>query len=98
MTRNTPATAIGATINVPADHATIQAAVTAASPGDTILVADGTYIENVTIDKNITLLSVNGRASTTIQGVSFAGSLGAIVVTSNTTALQIGGVPGGASR
>ena len=32
-----------ATINVPADHATIQAAVDAASGGDEILVAPGTY-------------------------------------------------------
>ena len=32
-----------ATINVPADYATIQAAVAAASPGDTIMVAPGDY-------------------------------------------------------
>ena len=32
-----------ATLNVPAQYATIQAAVTAANTGDTVLVADGTY-------------------------------------------------------
>ena len=35
---------------------TIQAAVTAASPGDTIYVCPGTYPENVSVTKNVTLL------------------------------------------
>lgn len=43
------------TIRVPQDHASIQAAVNAASPGDTIVVAPGTYFENVTIDTSLTL-------------------------------------------
>ncbi|MBZ0268541.1 T9SS type A sorting domain-containing protein [bacterium] len=80
------------TINVPADQSTIQLGVTAASPGDTVLVANGIYAENVTVNKNVTLLSVNGRAMTTILGQSSAGSLGTLWITSNTTALQIGGV------
>ena len=35
------------TLHVPADFATIQGALDAAGPGDSILVAEGTYTENV---------------------------------------------------
>lgn len=45
---------------------TIQAAVSAASGGDTVNVLAGTYTEQVTINKNLTL-SGAGAASTTIQ-------------------------------
>ena len=58
------------------DHTTIQAAVNAASSGDTILVSDCTYSEKVTIDgKNITIKSVNGAAATFIDGGGAGGSV-----------------------
>jgi hypothetical protein len=74
--------------------ATVSAGVALASMGggDTVLVAPGTYVENVSIDRNLALLSTGGRAVTTIQGISGLGALGAIRVTNNTTGVQIGGV------
>lgn len=46
------------TIRVPQDHATIQAAINAAVNGDTVLVAEGTYYENVILKKKIVLGSL----------------------------------------
>jgi len=61
-----------ATLNVPADYATIQAAVNATQDGDTVLIADGTYsgAGNRDIDfngKNLTITSQNGPTSTIID-------------------------------
>jgi hypothetical protein len=47
----------GTTLNVPEDFSSIQAAHDAASSGDTILVAPGTYVGQITITKAITLAS-----------------------------------------
>ncbi len=51
--------ALPATLRVPADYATIQAAVDAAAPGDVILIAPGIYEEAVTI---------SGKSDLTIKG------------------------------
>jgi hypothetical protein len=57
------------TIAVPGDVATIQGAINLALNGDTVLVSDGTYAENVNfLGKAITVTSVNGAAATTIDG------------------------------
>ncbi|MHC4942790.1 MAG: right-handed parallel beta-helix repeat-containing protein [Planctomycetota bacterium] len=64
-----PARAKSATINVPADEPTIQAGIDAAMNGDTVLVASGTYVENIDLlGKAITVRSVRGAAATIMDG------------------------------
>ncbi len=64
-----PSGAAPVIIHVPADQPTIQAAIDAAASGDTVLVSDGTYKENINFKgKAITVTSVNGPATTTIDG------------------------------
>lgn len=60
-----------ATIYVPDDYPTIQAAVDAAGPGDTIIVRDGTYIENVDVNNDhLTIQSENGAEATIVQAAN----------------------------
>ncbi|HSF41215.1 MAG TPA: right-handed parallel beta-helix repeat-containing protein [Thermoanaerobaculia bacterium] len=58
-----------ATINVPGDQPTIQAAINAAVAGDVVVVAPGTYQENVNFGgKAITVKSAAGPAVTIVDG------------------------------
>src|SRR5207249_11972489 len=62
--------------SVPAGQPTIQAAINAASNGDTVLVAPGTYHENINfMGKGITVTSSGGPSVTTIDG----GRVGTVV-------------------
>jgi len=58
------------TIYVPDDYAKIQWAVDNATAGDTIIVRDGIYYENVNVNKQLTLRSENGSANCVVQAVN----------------------------
>jgi hypothetical protein len=74
-------TALGqALIQVPGDYPNIQAAIDAATPGDTVRVDDGTYSGNLLVQKAITIESKNGADHTLIdcantsRGFTFVGA------------------------
>ena len=59
------------TLQIPGDYPTIQEAVNAASPGDTIVVQEGIYIENIRVDKDcLEIRSADGPDRTLIQAAS----------------------------
>lgn len=66
---NPPSTLAASTIYVGTGetYASIQEAVDAASDGDTIIVRDGIYIENVDVNKRLIIQSENGADSTKVQ-------------------------------
>jgi len=58
------------TYYVPDDHARIQWAVDNATDGDTIVVRDGVYVENVNVDKSLDIRSENGSAECIVQAAN----------------------------
>ena len=73
-------------------YATIQAAITASVNGDTIKVNAGTYTGNVTINKNISLISINGAAATILDGNNAGSELGTIQLSSGVNGATIGSI------
>ena len=64
-----PVLAFTKTIHVPGDYPKIQQAIDAAANGDTVLVAPGTYVENIDFKgKAITVMSDQGPDVTVIDG------------------------------
>jgi len=76
--------AIPVELIVPDDYPTIQEAINAASPGDTIFVRAGTYYENVVVNKTVSLVGEN-RENTIIDG---SGTGTVVSVTVNDVEIQ----------
>lgn len=70
-------------------YLTIQAAINAATAGDTIMVDAGTYNENVNINKALTLLGA-GAGATVVDGSSAGSGLGTFHLPSGSSNIQIG--------
>ena len=58
-------------IYVPDDYSKIQRAVDSAAAGDTIIVRDGVYVENININKQLTLRSENGSANCIVKAATY---------------------------
>jgi hypothetical protein len=70
----------------------IQEAVDAAADGDEVFVLPGTYVENVSVvGKDLAIRSTGGRAVTTVEGISNAGALGAVLVDGTTSGFTLEG-------
>ncbi|MBN1503527.1 MAG: right-handed parallel beta-helix repeat-containing protein [Candidatus Eisenbacteria bacterium] len=59
--------AFGRTFKVPSRYKTVQRAIDAASPGDTVLVGPGVYKENLIVRKTVSLIGTAGAAKTVID-------------------------------
>lgn len=71
-----------ATIHVPTDYSTIQAAIDVSSDGDEIVVSPGTYVENIHFNrKNIVLRSTEPTSPTVVAATIIDGNLKGSVVT-----------------
>lgn len=86
LTVNMPGTAkwvVNPTANL-GTHQTIQAAITAASSGDTIFITQGTYTEDLTISKNIVLVGYNNDQRNSVNNTIIIGK-----ITVSSTSLNI---------
>jgi hypothetical protein len=68
------------TINVPANQPTIAAAIAAATAGDTIKIAVGTYTENVTVNKHLIIIG-GGSGSNPLSNTIIRKSTASPIIT-----------------
>jgi len=82
-----PNKGIGDVWNVPGDYSTIQDAINAATGGETIIVAAGTYTETLVIDKQL-ILQGAGSASTIIDASGASADYGILLTAGGTSASE----------
>lgn len=81
-------------INVLSNSALIQQGVHFADDagGATVTVGDGVYAENVSINKGLKLISLNGRAATKIEGISGASAEATVQIENDANNVQVGDI------
>jgi parallel beta-helix repeat protein len=85
LPRPPPSRTITVDDNGPADFHVVQEAINAANPGDAIYVYDGTYYENVVVNKTVSLIGEN-KSNTIIDG-NGVGPMGTVWLQSDNSSI-----------
>lgn len=75
-----------------APFTTISAAVLGSAPGDTIVVCNGTYVEQVTINKSVTIMAATGQTPVVMAPATMAVPKAIMRVTGSSVTVRIEGL------